>query len=189
MSFFLGIFPNSESVKEIESVAEKLKDVFNGFEISFRWNKPSNYHSTILFLGENLPAYKKFIYQRKLKKFKFKPFNIKLNSVKLGISRKYKELLYIDFLEGGDEMRKLVLQIGEFLKIRNESIFIPHLSLGRVSKDLTEQEHSNICRDLQVVTKKMNIQKIEFRIDEIKLVKSEQGNYEVLMNFKTSSKI
>jgi 2'-5' RNA ligase len=116
-------------------------------------------------------------------------FKIKFNTVKLGISRRYKELIYLDLLEGGDEMRKLFLELEQVLKTRNEGNFTPHLTLGRVSKDLTNQEYSNICRDLQTVSKGLAVEDIEFVVDEIKLIKSIEGNYEVLMSFTDSSSI
>lgn len=183
MSFFLGIFPDENCKKPLEKVVKEVGMVFEGFEIPVRWSNPQNYHMTVIHLGENLSFFKKFLLKRKLKKLPLKKFKIKFNTVKLGISRKYKELIYLDLLEGGDEMRKLFLKLRAFLNIKYDRNFIPHFTLGRVSKELTDQEYSNICRDLSVVAKKLKISDIEFYVTEIKLVKSMEGGYQLLMNF------
>jgi 2'-5' RNA ligase len=189
MSFFIGIFPDKSTVNEIKKIVSEVGKVFDGFEIPVRWSKPEKYHMTLIHLGESLPFYKRLFFKYKLKTFSMKRFKIKFNTVKLGISRKYKELIYLDLLEGGDDMRELFLQVRNLLHLRENGNFIPHLTLGRVSKDLTDQEYSNICRDLSVVTKKIDINKTEFFVNELKLVKSTEGEYQVLMSFSDSSNI
>jgi 2'-5' RNA ligase len=189
MSFFLGIFPDKTTEEQIKKVVFEVKKVFDGFDIPVRWSQPDTYHMTLIYLGENLPFYKRIFFKYKLKKFSLKRFKLKFNKVKLGISRKYKELIYMDLLEGGEEMRELYLQLRNLLNLQEDSNFIPHLTLGRVSKELTDQEYANICRDLSVVTGKLDINKIQFFVNELKLVKSEDGKYQVLMNFSDSSNI
>lgn len=189
MNFFLGIFPDKDSIKKIQDISNGVEEVFSGFDIPVRWSIPQNYHITLIHLGEHLPFYKRLILKYKLKKFKLEKFVIKFNTVKLGISRKYKELIYLDLLEGGDEMRKLFLEIRELLNIQKEGNFLPHLTLGRVSKELTDQEYSNICKDLSVVTKKLGINEVKFSVSDIKLVKSTEKGYQILMNFNDSSSI
>ena len=189
MSFFLGIFPDKDSIKKIQNVSNGVEEVFSGFDIPVRWSISHNYHITLIHLGEHLPFYKRLILKYKLKKFKLEEFVIKFNTVKLGISRKYKELIYLDLLEGGDEMKKLFLEIRELLNIQKEGNFLPHLTLGRVSKELTDQEYSNICKDLSVVTKKLGIKEVKFFVSDIKLVKSTEKGYQVLMNLNDSSSI
>jgi 2'-5' RNA ligase len=189
MSFFLGIFPDKTTEEQIKKVVLEVENVFDGFGIPVRWSEPDTYHMTLIYLGENLPSYKRIFFKYKLKKFSLKRFKLKFNKVKLGISRKYKELIYMDLLEGGEEMRKLYLELRNLLNLQEDSNFIPHLTLGRVSKELTDQEYANICRDLSVVTGKLDINKIQFFVNELKLVKSEDGEYQVLMNFSDSSNI
>lgn len=187
MSFFLGIFPDEDSIKALQEVVKETSQVFEGFEIPVRWSKPENYHMTVIHFGERLSFLKKILLKYKLKKLPLKKFKIKFHTVKLGISRKYKELIYLDLLEGGDEMRKLFLKLREFLNIKYDTNFIPHFTLGRVSKELTDQEYSNICKDLSIVAKRLDISDIEFYVTGIKLVKSKDGEYQVLMNFSDFS--
>lgn len=187
MSFFLGFSLNNDSIDSVEKIREEVGKVFDGFEIPVRWSKKENYHMTLLYLGNTFPFYNKFLLQHRLKDLRFKRFKVRFNTVKLGISRKYKELIYLDLFEGGEEMRNLLLQVMDLLKVKDSDNFIPHLTLGRVSKELTDQEYSNICRDLAVVTKKLDIKSVEFYIDDVKLMRSEDGQNYVLMNFKDCS--
>jgi 2'-5' RNA ligase len=189
MSFFIGLFPDDSTVNDIKKVVGEIGKVFDGFDIPIRWSKPEKYHVTLIHLGDSLPLHKRLILKYKLKNFTLKRFKIRFNSVKLGISRKYKELLYLDLLEGGDDMRELFFKLRNILNLQDDSNFLPHLTLGRVSKELTDQEYSNICRDLSVVTKKLDIDKIQFFVNELRLVKSTEEGYQVLMSFSDSSNI
>jgi|GEM_PF-610204 2'-5' RNA ligase len=189
MNFFLGIFPDKETANQINKVVSEVEKVFDGFDIPVRWSKPDKYHMTLIYLGEKLPFYKRLFFKYKLKNFSIKRFKLRFNKVKLGISRKYKELIYMDLIEGGEEMRKLYLELRNLLNLQDEGNFIPHLTLGRVSKELTEQEYANLCRDLSVVTKKLDVDKIQFFVNELKLVKSDDGEFQVLINFSDSSNI
>ncbi len=159
MNFFLGIFPDKATVDQIKKVVVGVGEIFDGFDIPVRWSKPEKYHMTLIYLGEKLPFYKRLFFKYKLKGFSLKRFKLKFNKVKLGISRKYKELIYMDLLEGGEEMRKLYLELRNLLNLQDDGNFIPHLTLGRVSKELTDQEYANLCRDLTVVTKKLDVNK------------------------------
>ncbi len=179
MNLFLGFFPDDESRKKISDVATSVKEVFDGFDIKVRWSNPKTYHMTVLFLGSKVSFPQVFFYKQKLKKFAFRKFKVRFNSVKLGISRKYRELLYLDLLEGGDEIRELYLQLREITGAKEDINFIPHMTLGRVNKDLTTQEYMNIVKDLNVVTKQLKVNKIEFEVKSIDLVKSEDGLYTV----------
>jgi 2'-5' RNA ligase len=189
MSYFLGIFPDEDTTEEIKKVVSGVEEVFEGFDIPVRWGKPVNFHLTLLHFGESLPFYKKLLFKRKLKNFTLTRFKLRFNKVKLGISRKYKELIYMDLLEGGEDMRKLYLELKNILNLQDDGNFIPHLTLGRVSKELTDQEYSNICKDLEIVTKKLKVNSVEFFVNELRLVRSEGGEYQVLITFSDSSNI
>lgn len=179
MNLFLGFSPDEESKKKIIEVRDGVKEVFEGFDIKVRWSNPKTYHMTLLFLGEGASFLKIFMCKQKLKKFVFRKFKVKFNSVKLGISRKYRELLYLDLLEGGEEMRQLYLELKKLTGTKEDVNFIPHLTLGRINKDLSTQEYMNIVKDLSVVTKNLKVNEIEFEVQNIELVKSENGLYTV----------
>lgn len=186
MSIFLGFFPDSKSKDEIVSVTESVKEVFEGFGIDVRWSSPKTYHCTLLYVGNAVSPISLILYKMYLKKFLFKKFTVRFNSVKLGISRKYRELIYLDLLEGGEQMREIYLQLKQILKNKEDVNFIPHLTLGRVNKDLTQQESINIAKDLSNVSKRMGVNKISFEVSGIDLVKSEDGEYQVQMSITAS---
>ena len=186
MSIFLGFFPDSKSKDEIVTVTESVKEIFQDFGIDVRWSNPKTYHCTLLFVGNKVSPILLVIYKLYLKKFTFKKFTIRFNAVKLGISRKYRELIYLDVLEGGEQMREIYLQLKHLLKNKTDVHFLPHLTLGRVNKDLTQQESINIAKDLVNVSKRTNVNKISFEVQSIDLVKSEDGVYTVQMSITSS---
>ncbi len=182
MNYFLGFFPSEEARNSIKKAVREVGKCFNGFGIPVRWLEPEMYQMTLLNLGNSMPFYKLLYYKYKLKPFYLRRFKIRFNTVKLGISRKYKELIYLDLLEGGDEMRKTFMELRKIFNLKSESNFVPHLTLGRVSKDLTNQEYSNVCRDLTRVSKSIDINKVEFYVSNLELVESDDHSYKVLMN-------
>ncbi|MHC1716441.1 MAG: 2'-5' RNA ligase family protein [Candidatus Dojkabacteria bacterium] len=189
MNFFLGFFPDENAKQSIRKAVREIGESFDGFDIPVRWIDPEMYQMTVLNLGTNMPFYKLIYYKYKLKPFYLKRFKVRFNTVKLGISRKYKELIYLDLLEGGDEMRKIFLELRNIFNLKMENNFVPHLTLGRVSKDLTNQEYSNLCKDLSRVSKKINVNDIEFYISNLQMVKGDDCSYKVLMNLNELSSI
>ncbi len=184
MSLFLGFLPSDQSKKSIIEVRDGVKGVFEGFGIKVRWSDPKTYHITLLYLGEKMSFPRVFLYKQKLKKLAFRKFKVRLNSVKLGISRKYRELIYLDALEGGDEIRQLYLELKKITGAKEDINFIPHLTLGRINKDLSTQEYMNVVKDLSVVTKQLRIEEIQFEVATIALIKSEDGVYTLQMSIE-----
>lgn len=188
MNFFFGFFPDQNTNFKVRKIVGEVGRVFEDFDIPVRWSKPDTYHVTLLYIGPRFNIINNIFIRFKLKDLKFKPFKIVFNTVKLGISRRYKELVYLDVKEGGDDLRALYLGLREKLNIKDEGNFVPHLTLGRISKDLSTQEYSNICKDLSVVTEGLHIKDVEFYVDNLYLIKSSDGNYKVLINLLDLSK-
>jgi len=187
MNFFLGFFPDEKAKYKIGKVIGSIGPVFDGVQIPVRWSKPEDYHMTVLQIGDKLSFIKILLIKRRLKNLAFKPFKIRFNTVRLGISRKYKELIYLDVQEGGDKMRDLIFSLRSTLGMSDTGNFLPHLTLGRVSKDLTRQEYGNLSRDLAVVAKDLNIEGIAFEVEQLELVKSDEGTYNILMTLGKSN--
>ncbi|HHX99230.1 TPA: hypothetical protein GX533_00905 [Candidatus Dojkabacteria bacterium] len=186
MSIFVGFFPDDEIKTKIATVVVGVKDVFKDLGINVRWSEAGKYHVTLLFLSADTSPIKLLYYKFLLKKFSFKKFKIRFNSIKLGLSRKFRQLIYLDLLEGGEEMRGLYLTLKKLLKSKQDINFIPHLTLGRVNKDVSQQEYLNIVKDLNVLTKKLKVSDISFSVDSIDLVKSQDGKYSVEMSISSS---
>ena len=188
MNFFLGFFPDEKSNYKIRKVVGEVGRIFDDFSIPVRWVKPESYHISLYYLGERLLIIKRFFLSRRLTKLKFKPFTITLREVKLGIFRQYKDLVYLDLKEGGDHLRDILLEVRGIVKGDDINKFVPHLTIGRVSKDLSEQEYRNIVKDISNISKKLNIEEISFEVSELYLVKSREGVYKILMRFNDSFK-
>lgn len=177
MSYFLGFVPSPESKSKIRRVQAEVSTIFNDFDIPVRWVKPNTFHITLYYLGEKLFILKEFLLKRKVSKIQFKKIDISLSSIKVGISRNYKELVYIDINEGGEELRELLLRVRESLGGNDSSMFVPHLTIGRVSKDLTKEEYRNVSNDISRLSKELKLKDIRFTIDSMYLIESKNGDY------------
>jgi 2'-5' RNA ligase len=186
MSFFLGFIPDRESNYKIRKVVGTIGMIFNDFGIPVRWVKPSSYHITLYYLGERYSLIKRFLLKKKISKISFKPIHVSFGTVKVGISRKYKELVYLEVVEGGEELRKLLLEVRRYLGGNDVSMFVPHLTIGRVSKDLSQEEYRNIAKDVTRVSKSLKVKDISFNISEMYLIQSKNGTYSLEMKFDAS---
>lgn len=182
MSFFIGFVPDGNSNKEIENCVDSVRDVFDGLGIDVRWSSSKAYHLTLVYLGESIGFLRKLYIKYKLRKFNFANFNVQLGGVKMGSSRRYRELIFLEVLKGGEEMRKMCLMLRSLLGLNKDVNFIPHLTLGRVNKDLTPQEYSNVVKDLSVISKKIKHREISFVVNSIDMIKVEGGAYQILFS-------
>lgn len=181
MNFFLGFCPDEKANHKIRKIIGEVGKVFDGLQIPVRWSDPASYHLYILTLGHSLSFLRLFWLKYKLKGFTVKPFKVVFNTVHIGISRKYKELIYLDLKEGGEEMREILFELRKRLTINDQGKFIPHLVLGRVSEDLSAQEYTNISKDLYRVAKDLDIQQIEFEVTGLKLIKNTSTGFQILL--------
>ncbi len=121
-----------------------------------------------------------------MKKVHIPKINVSFATVKVGISRNYKELVYLELKDGGEEMRELLLQLRKNLGGKDISMFVPHLTIGRISKDLSQEEYRNVAKDISRVSKKLKLEDIEFTVDTIYLIESKDGDYSFKMKFEAS---
>lgn len=180
MDVFLGFCPDLEANNSIRKVVRDLNHVFDEVDIPVRWTDPKFYHLSIISFGQSISLLKRVWLKYKLKNVKIKPFKVVFNTSKLGISRKYKELIYLDLKNGGEEMRDILFELRHVLGIEDSGNFIPHLVLGRVSKDLTAQEYTNISKDLYRVGKSLNIDDIQFYVNGLQVIKLSSKGIEIL---------
>lgn len=184
MSYFLGFVPDQESKSKIRKVLAEASTVFEDFDIPVRWVKPDTFHITLYYLGENLNPLKEILLKRKISKIKFTKIKVSLNGIKVGISRNYKELVYIDLKDGGEELRELLLQVRGIAGKHDTSMFVPHLTIGRVSKDLSKEEYRNVSNDIARVSKQLDLNDIQFTIDSLYLIESKNGDYSFRMKLE-----
>ncbi len=183
MGYFLGFIPDKESINKIKQVIEEVSILFDDFGIPVRWSKPNSFHITLIYLGESMFFLYRMYLMYKLKNVCFRGFNIRFNTIKLGISKQQRGLIYLDLLEGGDELRDMFFSIEKKIKIANMSTFLPHLTIGRVNKDLSDEEYRNLVKDIQNVSKNMKIKDIQFFVNDISLIKGDINGNTVLKKF------
>jgi 2'-5' RNA ligase len=184
MNYFLGFFPDENANYKIRKVVGEVGRIFKDFDIPVRWVQPETFHISLYYLGDSLNFIQKYFLKKKLKRIDVIPFTIRLGRVRLGISRKYKELVYIDLEDGGEEIRRLYHSIEKSIKNFDSSTFVPHLTIGRVSKDLSEEEYRNLVRDIQNISKSLSVKDISFKVTEVYLIKSKDGIYTPLIKFE-----
>ncbi len=183
MSYLLGFLPSEKSSHEISSILRTIGSVFDGQEIAVRWNKPESYHITLQFLGNRVSIFQKMYISWKLKKFSFKQFDISIGNIRLGRTRRFRGMIFLDFAQGGDDLRELRLEVSKTLGIKDNNQFVPHITIGRINKDLTGQEYSNLIKDIENVSKNINLSKINFSIGDLSLIENRDENYSVAKKF------
>ena len=120
----------------------------------------------------------------KLKKIVLKKFSVRLDKANLGIQRSYKELVYLSLLSGGDEIRDMLYQLGLYgIRTKDYEIFIPHVTLGRVNKVVSDEEYKNLSLDVRNVNKDLKVNDIRFDVKEIHLIESSEGSISVIKSY------
>lgn len=184
-NYFLGFFLDSTSNHKVRKVVGEVGRVFDGQDINVRWNKPDNYHISLLYIGLNINPINLFFIESKLKKIRIPRFKISLDKCDLGIVRHYKGLVYLSVKDGGEHLRDLVFTFRNTFNSGDASIYLPHLSLGRASKDLSNEEQRNIQSDLRNITPSLKLNEIVFDSTSLYLVESTNGDYKLLKKLET----
>jgi 2'-5' RNA ligase len=166
MKYFLGYQLSNEVCDQLEDISKKASKIFEGQDIPVRWNERGQYRIS-LHEYERLNFLQKILIKKKLQKLETKSLTISFHMVKLGVSKRMKDLVYISIDQGGEDIRDLKERIVKELGIKNTSLFVPHIIIGRVSKDVTKQESSNIIKDLENLQKQ--VKGIRFTIKDFNL--------------------
>ncbi len=183
MNYFLGFYPNQETSYRVGKIISSLDTIFEGQNIKVRWLTPDKYHISLLYIGSSLNFIDKLALDMKLKKFDIPMINMKFDKVAVGISRGYKELVYLTIGDGGEELRKLAFDLRGRLKKNDSEKFIPHLTLGRISKDLSSEEFKNITLDVREMNKSLKLDDISFTTKKLFLIESDNTTYRVVKEY------
>jgi 2'-5' RNA ligase len=184
MNHFLGFFIDDITRKEVVNRTEKISSIFTDMGVDVRWIKPSHYHIKLQNLQKTVGIIRQLYIARKINNVFKSPIKAKVGDIKLGTSRYLKGLLYFEIKKGGDELRELRYEMLKTLRIKDNTQFIPHIAVGRINKDLSQQERSNILRDIENISRNTKGESREFNIDQIDLVRVNEGSYEVLKKFR-----
>jgi 2'-5' RNA ligase len=180
-NYFLAIFPPDECAAEIFKSRQKIEGPFDSLDIPVRWTLENHLHISILFFGNDLNFLQLFMIKRKIAKFHIeKPFEVSFSSPKIGISNRYHELIYLPVEQGAEELRELLLSISNQLHFTRDHSFIPHLTLGRVSKDLSDQEFRNIKHEVERNENSDANVNCVFKVEHLYLVESDLETYTIL---------
>ena len=151
-NYFLGIFPDIEVSKKIAKSAIEIRKIFASQGINVKWVEPEKYHLSLLFIGHEISFFRKLLIKNRVSKYSFDPINIEISGYKAGISNRYRELIFLTIGQGADQLRELVTDLSNKTGVKRDQVFIPHITLGRVGKDLTDQEYSNILTEVKEIT-------------------------------------
>lgn len=188
MSYFLGVFPNESEKGQMAQLTPKYASIFDSQDIPVYYPEASKYHLTLLYLGDRLNAFSRFKIGRALKNFKRIPFNAQINGARLGFGyNRNPGLLHLTVTDKGNEFRNMVSELSALLNVRREKIFLPHITIGRVRKELTQMEYLNLSEAVKL--QNINVfgeGELDFTPLNISLVKSEDGNYMTIKSFQIS---
>lgn len=171
---------------KIRKVVGEVGRVFEGQDISVRWFKPEHFFIEIMNFGSKLNIVKRFFLEKTISKLIYSPIEISLNRCEVGINRKYKELVYLSIDSGGDRLRDIVYTLRKSLLEKDFSNYIPRVSIGRISKDLTVQEFTNLKADIQNIEKELNIKSINFVTSPLSFIEYDNDQLKVLRKFETA---
>lgn len=173
----MGVFPRDAIVNDLARIQDSLDGIFFSQDIPIKWTEQERLHVTILSLGSNLNPIVKLYNKYLVEQFVIKPFGISFGRPKIGISNRYRELVYLPVENGADELRELLLSFAKHMHYKREHSFIPHITLGRVSKDLSEQEYRNIKHEIDGYSK-ITLPS-EFSTEDVRLIESDIDRFEI----------
>lgn len=187
MNYFLGFFLDDKSRKQIVKSVGRVSTIFSGMGIEVRWVKPSHYHIEIQKFENSVGFLKRLYISYKIKNILKKKVEISLGRIKLGTTKRMMGLLYIEIDNGGDLLRELRYDLLRTLKIKDNTQFTPHIAIGRINKDLSRQEISNISKDMDNVSKNLSHIGTSLEVGEISLIKTQDSHYEIVKKFEMNS--
>ena len=133
MRCFIGI----DLPKYVKKTLSKFQELLRKENIFYgKYVEENNLHISLKFLGEinNVEGIK-----NQLKKIKFNPFIVSLNTLGAFPSENYIRLFYIKINKGKEEMINLHKEIEKILEFERDINFEPHVSLIRVKNVLNKK--------------------------------------------------
>lgn len=187
-SYHLGFLIKSDVNYKLRKIVGEIGRVFDGQNIPVTWFNPETFTVEVMNFGYSFHFLKRFLLEQKLSKVVANRIEVNFNKCEVGIFRKYKGLIYISLESKENRLRDFVFTIRGRLKIDDFSNYIPRISVGRVNKDITTQEYTNIKSDLNNISSSMVLDDIKFNLEDLVLYEINNSQLKVLKNFSIFSK-
>ena len=166
---------------KLKVIQDDVKLALNDYKV--KWENPDKFHLTLRFLGDiNEDKIDELIFVLDRLKFDFELLKFTSGGVGFFPNEKYPNVVFVDLAEKGNNSDKLVEFIDRIILnfgVKPEKRFIPHITLGRFSRD----KRAKIDKPINVKT-----EPFEITFDSFHLMKSNLGPkgsvYESLHEFK-----
>jgi hypothetical protein len=170
--YLLSLIPDETSNHRIRKVIAQVGSLFDSYGISVKLIKPEKLFVPVLELGSKLPPWRKYFLLKKLNKEIILKFTLKIDRLKLGSANRNRELVSLSLGEGSEELRQIVYKLARVLKIKRSNRYEPNIILGRVTKELTNEEYRNLCTAVSQLNQEIlnELNKIEWIVAKINLI-------------------
>lgn len=179
MSYYLAILPDEKANHSIRKLIAQVGSLLDSYEIPVKLVKPEKIFLPVLYLGEKLGPLRKYRYSKAIEKHGVLPFRIEAQKVRLGIGQRSRQHIMLGFDVGSVELRNIVYSLSPKLRIKRERKFIPHITLGRISKELITEEYKNINSALDQMNEEAVdvLRRVQWNCGELEII--EVGNISV----------
>lgn len=180
MKYYLSIIPSQSANYSIRKIVGDVGRIFHDQDLDVRYINPELYIIYMIYLGENINVFQKLIFRYYLSKFSFNKFKLSLGIVKIGGKREYKGLVYLNINKGGDILRDMYFSLCNLFGNKYNKFFIPHISLGRINKDLNNEEMSNMDMALNSFNTQYNYNHDIVYVNSLALVSIENNKVNII---------
>lgn len=178
---FLSLNVSEDSTAGLSSIQQKVKAALGNYPV--KWEDPKKLHLTLRFLGDtDEERIQSLIFTLERLKLEFDMIKFTVNGAGFFPNPKYPNVVFAELNEQGSSSLKLVEFIDKIIYnfgVKPEKRFIPHITLGRFSRDKRVKIEQRV---------NINLEPIEIEFDSFYLMKSSltpKGSvYEVISEFK-----
>lgn len=183
MNTYIGIIPDENSKVKMKKAIAHVAMAFESQNVPVQFYDPNLLSVVLVPLGRNTGVISRKVTAFKMRKYHFYTFPITINSVKLGLTKRDRGVVSPIINGGAEELRNTLLDVSTLLGIKREKIFIPHIAVGRVVKDVSDQEFKNISQDLSMFSKEFFAEEMRFEAKFLALYENSENGQTVFKNF------
>ncbi|MBP5204482.1 hypothetical protein J6Z48_02460 [bacterium] len=170
MSAIIGYSLDKNIAENIKSIRVGISQTFTDLGLKVSWKDQKSYNITVAYLGESLNLIQRAYINHKLKDFQFESFPITFSTIKIGKSGRNRSSIFLEILDGGEDIRKLCLELRQTLHLKEDINLVPQVTLGRITSDLSDSMYTDLQKSLYVMSKKLPVKKIKFVLDDVSII-------------------